>query len=294
VLILPASNQKLGDRLHETVKSAYAASDAELYPISTGLVDAGSDFGSEKVRNLRMPRVVLATGEGTNSNAGGEIWHHFDQQLNYPISLVNQSDLSRLNWSELDVLILPDGNYSFLSTKDQAEACKKWIQSGGRLIALESAVSQLSDWGIKLRKVEDKTAPNDSVQVSNYEGREREAVSGITPGSIWPVQLDNTHPLAFGYGKNYFTLKGDTKVYDFTAKGWNVGVMKKDAQVAGFTGSKALENMKDGVIFGELPMGRGSAIFFVDDIMFRNFWQNGKLMMANAVFFIGQGRGYRF
>jgi hypothetical protein len=48
------------------------------------------------------------------------------------------------------------------------------------------------------------------------------------------------------------------------------------------------------VIFGELPMGRGSAIFFVDDIMFRNFWQNGKLMMANAVFFIGQGRGYRF
>jgi hypothetical protein len=289
VLILPASNQKLGDRLHETVKLAYAASDAELYPISTGLVDAGSDFGSEKVRNLRMPKVVLATGEGTNSNAGGEIWHHFDQQLNYPISLVNQSDLSRLNWSEVDVLILPDGNYSFLSNKDQAEPCKKWIQNGGRLIALESAVSQLSDWGIKLRKAEEKSIGGDSVNVSNYEGREREAVSGITPGSIWPVQLDNTHPLAFGYGKNYFTLKMDGNVLEpLKEDGWNVGVLRTDSPVSGYAGKAFRSNLSAGTLFGVQAIGRGQVICLVDNPLFRSFWENGKLLLSNAVFLVGQ------
>ncbi|MEN9525702.1 MAG: hypothetical protein RLZZ256_1086, partial [Bacteroidota bacterium] len=234
-------------------------------------------------------RVVLATGEGTNSNAGGEIWHHFDQQLNYPISLVNQSDLYRLNWSEVDVLILPDGNYSFLSNKDQAEACKKWIQSGGRLIALESAVSQLSDWGIKLRKAEEKSAGGDSVNISNYEGREREAVSGITPGSIWPVQLDNTHPLAFGYGKNYFTLKMDGNVLEpLKEDGWNVGVLRTDSPVSGYAGKAFRSNLSAGTLFGVQSMGRGQVICLVDNPLFRSFWENGKLLLSNAVFLVGQ------
>ena len=289
ILVLPASNQSLGERFHEIVKQGYAATDAEMYPISTGLVEAGSDFGSEKVRNLRMPRVVLATGEGTNANAGGEIWHHFDQQLNYPITLVNQSDLARMNWSQVDVLILPDGSYSMLSNKEQAEACKKWIQSGGKLIALESAVSQLSDWGIKLKKQDDKTITNDSVRVSNYEGRERDAVSGITPGSIWSVQLDQTHPLAFGYGKSYFTLKMDGNVLEpLKEEGWNVGVLRADAPVSGFAGKAYRTNLSAGTLLGVQSMGKGQIICLVDNPLFRSFWENGKLFLSNAVFLVGQ------
>jgi len=289
VLVLPTSNQKLGARFHELVQEASDRSEASIFPISTGLVRAGSDFGSEKVRNLTMPRVALLTGEGVGSNAVGEIWHHFDQQLNYPLSLVNQSDLSRLNWSQVDVLILADGNYSFLGNKDQAEACKKWIQSGGRLIAIESAVSQLSDWGIKLRKAEEKKTTTDSVQVSNYEAREREAVSGITPGSIWSVDLDNSHPLAFGYPKKYYTLKMDANVLEsLKEEGWNVGVLNSNTPLSGFAGKALRENVLSGTLFGTKSMGRGQVICLVDNPLFRSFWENGKLLLSNAVFLVGQ------
>ncbi len=289
VLILPTSNQHLGERFHELIKEAAFKSDAALVPIQTGLVEAGADFGSEKVRNLKMPRVVLVTGEGTNANASGEIWHHFDQQLNYPVSLVNQSDLSRLNWSQVDVIILPDGNYSFLSNKEQAEACKKWIQGGGRLIAIESAVSQLSDWGIKLRKADEKNATADSVTVSNYESRERDAVSGITPGSIWSVQLDNSHPLAFGYSKNYYTLKLDGNVLEpFKSEGWNVGVLKSNTPVSGYAGKGFRSNLLEGTLFAVQSIGRGQVVCLVDNPLFRSFWENGKLLLSNAVFLVGQ------
>lgn len=134
-----------------------------------------------------------------------------------------------------------------------------------------------------------QTGTYDLVKV--YANKEKESLQEYNPGSIYRLELDVTHPLAFGYTHNYFSLKSDNKVYEFTEKGWNVGVMKKDAKVAGFTGFKALESIKDGVIFGHLSVGRGGAVFFTDDILFRNFWQNGKLMMANAVLLMGQGRG---
>ncbi|MBM3433101.1 MAG: zinc carboxypeptidase [Bacteroidetes bacterium] len=288
VLVLPTSNQKLGVRFHELVQEAASMSNAALFPIATGLVESGSDFGSEKVRNFSLPRVALLTGEGIGSNAVGEIWHHFDQQLNYPISLINQSDLNRMSWTQLDVLILADGNYSFLSNKDQAEACKKWIQGGGRLIALESAVTQLSDWGIKLRKG-DEPKSTDSVQTSNYEMRERESVSGITPGSIWPVQLDNTHPLAFGYPKTYYTLKMDGNVLaSFKEGGWNVGVLKTNTPINGYAGKEYRSNLSEGTLFGVQPMGRGQIVCLVDNPLFRSFWENGKLLLSNAVFLVGQ------
>ncbi len=75
--------------------------------------------------------------------------------------------------------------------------------------------------------------------------------------------------------------------------GWNVGVIKKASQVAGFTGVKAKEKLQDGVLFGELPIGRGSVVFFADDVLFRSFWENGKLMFANAVFLVNQGNNFR-
>ena len=64
-----------------------------------------------------------------------------------------------------------------------------------------------------------------------------------TPGSIFRVELDNTHPLGFGFPDYYYTLKHDDAIYDFIKEGgWNVGVLKKDKQVAGFVGSKLINN----------------------------------------------------
>ncbi|MEJ7676737.1 MAG: hypothetical protein WKG06_02430 [Segetibacter sp.] len=68
------------------------------------------------------------------------------------------------------------------------------------------------------------------------------------PGAIYKVQLDNTHPLAFGYPDTYYTLKQDANVYEFLKDGWNVGVIKKSNYVTGFAGTKVKSQLKDGLI----------------------------------------------
>ena len=77
-------------------------------------------------------------------------------------------------------------------------------------------------------------------------------------------------------------------VYEFMKEGWNVGVIKKENQVAGFVGSLLQPKLKDGLLFGLLPMGNGAISFLADDVLFRNFWENGKLLLCNAVFLSGQ------
>ena len=63
---------------------------------------------------------------------------------------------------------------------------------------------------------------------------------------------------------------------------------KKTQPVAGFVGNKVKANLKDAVLLGELPIGKGSVVFFADDPLFRSFWENGKMLFTNAVFFVGQ------
>ena len=63
--------------------------------------------------------------------------------------MINTIDFKYADWRSIDVLVLPDGFYKFLSDKDAAADLKTWVRQGGKIIALESATSQMvsSDWG---------------------------------------------------------------------------------------------------------------------------------------------------
>jgi hypothetical protein len=288
MIVMKTSNAQHGSDLWKMVADACNAADVKAYAVSTGFVDKGGDFGSDLIHPVKKKNIVLLTGEGVNLNAAGEIWHFFDQQLDYPISLVNVNDVRRLHWNETDIIILPDGNYNFLNDKAAADQLKEWVSKGGRIVALESAVSVFAklEWGLKQKKTDDAANKDPYDPLKSFENRERDYIKNMTPGSVYKVELDNSHPLAFGYPNYYFTLKQDDNIYDFfSGNGWNVGVIKKDAQLAGFVGSKLKERLKDGLLFGVQDIGGGNVVYITDNVMFRSFWENGKLMLCNAVFF---------
>jgi hypothetical protein len=268
-------------------------SGVQMDSVASTFVDGGANFGSASVRPLIAPKVAVLSGEGVSPNALGEVWHYFEQELKYPVTLVNTSDFGRVDWSRFTVVILPNGNYRFLNDKTNADALRSWVNKGGRLIALEGAVSQLAglDWGLKARKADE---PSDATKVNygllrRYEDRERDEIPNFTPGSIYRVELDNSHPLAFGYPSRYYTLRQDDHSYEFLAEGgWNVGVIKKEKPLAGFVGNKLQSRLQDALVFGVQDLGNGNVVYLADDVLFRDFWENGKLLFANAVFLVGQ------
>jgi hypothetical protein len=292
IVVLKKSNEDKLQQFADLARSFNAAVTA----VSGGFMDTGFDFGSEKVKLIKKPTVALLTGRGVNPNAAGEIWHLFEQQLNYPISLFNAEEIDGSALKNIDVLIMPAGRYKFLKDKDAANEIRMWVQQGGKVIALDNAAAEIAraEWGFKLKKEEDdkKDDKKDDKElykdVKRYENRERDGIVNNIPGAIYKVEMDNSHPLAFGYDNNYYSLKLGSDLYEFMKDGWNVGIIKKENQTAGFVGNAVREKIKDGTVIGVQPMGNGSVVFFADDPVFRNFWENGKMLLCNAVFLVGQ------
>ncbi len=274
------------------VNQAASRFNTGMVVVTTGMMDKGADFGSSDVHIINAPKIAVLTGEGVASTDAGEIWDLFDNTLGYPVSMLNANDLTRANLKNYNVLIMPDGSYRSLNDKAVSDKLKDFVRTGGKLIALQGAVSQLAsgDWGIKAKEDKPEKA-EDKVEYANlksYADRQRDRIPNSIAGAIYKVQLDSTHPLAFGYPGYYYTLKQDGGVYEFLKEGWNVGILKKDNYVAGFSGFKLKNKLKDGVLFGVNDMGGGSFVFFADNPLFRMFWENGKLMFCNAVFLVGQ------
>jgi len=263
--------------------------------VETGFMDKGPDFGSHDFHYIHAPKVAMLTGSRqVSSSSAGEVWSFFDQTLHYPITQLSAENLGSLRLDGYNTLIVPDGSYQVLANKSNLEKLQDYVKSGGKIIALENGVTELAagDFGFKLKDDKDDSgkakSDSDYTALRKYGDRERDEVKESIPGAIYKVDLDNTHPLAFGYANNFYTLKQDGKIYEFLKDGWNVGVLKQAAYTSGFVGSKLKTSLKNGLVIGTENYGRGNIVFFADDVLFRQFWQNGKLLFANAVFLAGE------
>ena len=84
-----------------------------------------------------------------------------------------------------------------------------------------------------------------------FQFRKRDKLKNSVYGSIVRVDLDNSHPLAFGYKQYYHNLKLEKTLYPLLSMGWNVGILKDPSSVvAGFMGYKIKRRIKNHLIFG--------------------------------------------
>ena len=262
----------------------------ELTAAASGFSSAGPDFGSSQMRTINKPRIGVLRGDGTSSLNFGEIWYFFEQDLNYPIIAIGTDDFNASDLLRLDILILPSGNYRSLLNKEMLKELQSWVKSGGKVIAIEGAVAAFAGKeGFELKENKPETE-KDTAEKGNlipYNEREREQIKDLITGSIIKTRVDNTHPMAFGYDDNYFSLKQGSSSYSLLKKGYNVAYLDNNPLiVSGFAGSEASKKIKNSLTYGVEPMGRGSFIYVVDNPLFRAFWENGKLFFVNAVFFV--------
>ncbi len=292
LILTRTGNQHLGDRFDRVVRRAAERLRQPLHGVATGFVAEGADFGSSDVPFLDAPAVAVLAGDPVSSYAAGEVWHFFDQQLGYPVTLLDPDALGRIRLADYDVLILPGGNYGSVLTDERLKELSAWIRDGGRLVALERAAAFLAGKeGFALQRKDDGEAAEEKTPeeaLRPYAERAREAISGDVTGAIFRVHLDPTHPLAFGYGDATFTLKRNDDAFAFLDDGWNVGVLREDPPLGGFAGAKAQPPLQHSLVFGVQDLGRGAVVYLLDDVLFRGFWYNGRLLFGNAVFLAGR------
>ncbi|MGB2385555.1 MAG: hypothetical protein ACPH8E_08620, partial [Flavobacteriales bacterium] len=144
-----------GDQTSEswanTLQSIGTQSHVAVVPMEGGHAIEGPDMGSDYVWLVEAPRVALLTGDETSSLGSGEVWWHFERELEYPITRLNASSSSPLEWSNFDVVVLPSGWYGSAS-ESWMEELSTWVRDGGRVVALSRAINLFSGesgWGLE-------------------------------------------------------------------------------------------------------------------------------------------------
>jgi hypothetical protein len=106
------------------------------------------------------------------------------------------------------------------------------------------------------------------------------------PGAIFRAAVDDTHPLADGYGSAYMTLRTSGRRFAALEEG-NVAVLPPEDQgrpFSGHAGEMSIPAQKGSLVAGVHNMGRGSVVYLVDNPLFRAFWKSGHRLFDNAVF----------
>ena len=258
-----------------------------LNATNTGFVEGGKDFGSSSVEMIKDNKIAVLSGEPTSTLQFGEIWHFFEQQLHYPITVIDTDYMAGVDLSEYDVLILPDGDgYKDFMDVDKLKHLKEWVSHGGKLIAMGDALKGLTGkegFGLKAKEI----VKDSTINLQSHDDNEREQIKNVITGAIFKTKVDTTHPLAFGYDDTYFSLKLGDNAYEYLEDG-TVVYLEADSTkpVAGFAGSEAQKKIGETLIFGVEEHDDGHVIYMVDNPLFRGFWENGKLFFANALFMV--------
>jgi hypothetical protein len=289
LVINRVDNEKQVRDFHTKITALAAELNRNLIPVHSGAAIDQIDLGSNKIRFMKKPKTALIAGKGISTLNFGEIWYFFEQEIKVPLDIIEREMVSRIDLDNYDVIVLAAGAYGDLSGEDSFDKIDGWIKKGGKIILFENAIDSFlgeNKFSLKKMKKGDVDEDEEDPVLFPYNDSERERLKKYIQGGIIQLEIDGTHPLGYGYEQEYHTLKNRSTSYRYLEGGWNVGYISSENEVvAGFVGSETKENLNKNLIFGVEERGRGQVVYFADNPLFRAFWQNGKLFVANAVFF---------
>ena len=276
-----------------------------IHGLGSGRVKDGMDLASGRNRPLKVPRVALLVDPPFSSLTAGQITFLFDYETGLPIQRVRGSVLQQTalpkfgerygaaDLNQFDVLILPDGGAGLgeLFKPEQQAQLRDWISRGGTFIATESAVGFFTAQRSRFTNVKLIEPARDSSMAARtvaYEDREDYYGKKRTPGTALNGLIDNSHPLAFGLGKELYSIKQDNAALAPSPELQSVGryASADKAFVAGYISEDNKKSLAGNTFAGVLPLGQGKIVFLQDNTQFRMFWRGPSRMMQNAVMMV--------
>jgi hypothetical protein len=293
-ILIPVNHQKMNpDEIKDLIRKCSIEDGIDFYGLKTGWNTTGIDLGSSKFVNLTSPKILMFIAGSVSSRDAGEIWHLFDTRYKVPITMAEVTRLGRINLSKYNTIILPGGSYSEFNEKD-ANKLREWIKKGGNLIGYKSANRWLSNQKLIHIKYKKSVKPDTSLKV-NYVSKSKEYSKQYINGAIFEVELDLTHPLAYGYHKALVPVfKNSTTTVKFpensTYKWFNYS---SNPLLSGYASEENIKQIAGSPFLLINSLGAGKIISIFDNSNFRGVWYGTNKIFCNAVLFgpvINSGR----
>ncbi len=289
-IVVPLGLQRdRADTIAAILNAAATNDGLHITGISTGLTPEGIDLGSDQIRNLALPRVLIAAGPGVSSADAGEAWYLLDQRVGLEVTLADPAQFGRIALNRYTSVILPGGSYGSVDSAG-TDALREWVENGGTLVAQENAIewlirSHLSSLSVKRPS---RGPENDSSSVRRLFGDLGKAeASQMVSGAILAATVDRTHPLGFGMDSTMLPLcRTSTLLLNPPRDPYATPLTYTSAPVlSGYVPRTLGESLKNTPAVVVTMQKRGRIVHIADSPAFRGFWLGSERLLINAVFF---------
>lgn len=285
---------------------AVAAEDAvDVYAVAGGLTAEGIDLGSPKVVPLVTPKPLLVVGGEVSAGEAGEVWHLLDQRVGMPLPLVEIDRLAKVDLTPYTHVLMVDGDYAELA-KPVAEALGRWVRRGGVVVASQRAAKWAFEHlltppaaaegeAVKKGGAAEPAPARDEPAAGEAEPREHRPYADFEAdrqakritGAIFTVDLDLTHPLAFGIDDPTLPVLRESIAPLTPSKNPYETVARYGAAplLSGYASEANLKALAGGPALVATRLGKGTVVRFADDANFRAVWYGTQKLYLNALFF---------
>jgi len=261
----------------------------------SAFVDEGMSLGSNQMRALPTPRVLLIWDSPAQSLSAGATRWVLEQRYGQRTSAVRASSLGRADLSRYNVIVLPSGNYASAFGTGDVARLRRWIQDGGTLVTMAESTRWATRDDVEFlataaeprlgtdRGPSPPPQPIDLLEAITPESESPEPVSG----AILRVALDTTHVLAAGSrGEMGAMVRGSRIFSPLTLdRGTNVGVYAPldELVLSGIVWEDARPQLASKAFLMRQSLGRGRIIAFAEEPTFRGYVEGTQLLFMNAV-----------
>ncbi|MBK6266598.1 zinc carboxypeptidase [Marivirga sp. S37H4] len=283
ILITVKQQEKPSDQLYRILEQAIVNSGVNLYAVKSGNT-GGINLGSPSFEHLKQPKIAMLIGDGISPYDAGEIWFLMDQHYEIPMTKIDINNFNRVDLNRYNVLILPHG-WGYGSIGSQKSKIQQWLQSGGTIIAYKNAAKWLSDQ--KLTKVKFAENKPDSIGYEAYEDLSNNRGAQVIGGAIFEVELDLSHPIAYGLKKSKMPIFRNSTLFMEKSKNAYANPVRytKSPLMSGYISKENAAKLSETSAVSISKVGSGKVISFTDNTNFRAFWYGTKRLMMNSIFF---------
>lgn len=265
---------------------------------------AGSDIGGQFWRALKKPEVLVVAGRDLDWYNAGEIWHLLDVRMDMNVTLRDRSRLGGIDLSRYTHMVFVGGDYSTYMP-EYVGRIRQWVNEGGTVIGIRHGSQWLRDNVLDyvepiivngMPVIEELTESGHDPFMDeelieperfDYGLKESRDPLPLIGGAIFSGDLDNTHPIGFGYPRRTVALHKNlanimmrpqnpyATVISYATPSLLSGYASEENQAA-LEGTAALIAERKGM---------GSVILFADDPNFRAIWYGTNKLFMNALFF---------
>ena len=285
-VLVPVSLQKEdAAAVYKSIKEAQEKFEVPIYAVDSGLSLEGVDLGSGNISPIKKTRAVMLIGDGVSSYEAGEVWHLLDTRVHMPITKIPMRNFNKVSLDKYNTMVMVSGKYNL--TEKQMSKIKDWTSKGNTLITIGTA----SKWAIEKKLVKEKLTKTEkdstelAVRKPYVDAREnigKESLGGV----ILNVDLDITHPLAYGYRDSSIPVYKNNSVWLSPSKNSYATVAKysKKPHIDGFITEKNMqENILNSASLIVSKLGSGRVVLFADNPNFRGSWYGTNRLFLNAL-----------